>query len=84
MVAQSFLSGVAIATALWTYGTSAAAADALARPGKAKYLTRDVVVLGGGGSGAHAAVRLRRDFNKTVTLVEKNAQLVSAESLVHT
>ncbi|TLD19982.1 hypothetical protein PspLS_09358 [Pyricularia sp. CBS 133598] len=34
-------------------------------------IVRDVVVIGGGASGAYAAVRLRDDLNKTVVLVEK-------------
>ncbi|KAK2011892.1 amine oxidase [Colletotrichum eremochloae] len=37
-------------------------------------LERDVVILGGGASGAHAAVRLR-DFNKTIVVVEKQNRL---------
>lgn len=39
-------------------------------------VTRDVVVIGGGASGAHAAVWLR-DAGKSVVLVEKADQLVS-------
>ncbi|KAM0326604.1 hypothetical protein ACHAQA_006473 [Verticillium albo-atrum] len=38
-------------------------------------IERDVVVLGGGASGAHAAVRLREDYGKSVLIVEKKAQL---------
>ncbi|KAF3356325.1 hypothetical protein VDGD_08210 [Verticillium dahliae] len=38
-------------------------------------IERDVVVLGGGASGAHAAVRLREDYGKSVILVEKKAEL---------
>ncbi|KAF6823866.1 amine oxidase [Colletotrichum plurivorum] len=34
-------------------------------------IERDVVILGGGTSGAHAAVRLREDYNKSVVIVEK-------------
>ncbi|KAI6373049.1 hypothetical protein MCOR25_003579 [Pyricularia grisea] len=34
-------------------------------------IVRDVVVIGGGASGAYAAVRLRDDLNETVVLVEK-------------
>lgn len=37
----------------------------------------DVAVLGGGASGAHAAVRLREDHGKSVVVVEKQARLVS-------
>lgn len=39
-------------------------------------ITRDVVIVGGGASGAHAAVRLS-DMGKTVVVVEKQGQLVS-------
>lgn len=38
-------------------------------------ITRDVVIVGGGASGAHAAVRLS-DMGKTVVVVEKQGQLV--------
>ncbi|EFQ27330.1 amine oxidase [Colletotrichum graminicola M1.001] len=38
-------------------------------------LERDVVILGGGASGAHAAVRLREDFNKTIVVIEKKDRL---------
>jgi ribulose 1,5-bisphosphate synthetase/thiazole synthase len=37
---------------------------------------KDVVILGGGASGSHAAVRLREDFNKSVIIVEKQDNLV--------
>ncbi|KAI0881954.1 FAD/NAD(P)-binding domain-containing protein [Annulohypoxylon maeteangense] len=37
-------------------------------------IQRDVVVVGGGSSGTHAAIRLR-DAGKTVVVVEKQAQL---------
>ncbi len=37
---------------------------------------RDVIVLGGGASGSHAAVRLREDYNKSVILIEKERNLV--------
>ncbi len=40
-------------------------------------ITRDVVVVGGGASGAHAAVWLR-DNGKSVVVVEKASQLVSS------
>lgn len=43
-------------------------------------ITRDVVVIGGGASGAHAAVWLR-DAGKSVVLVEKADQLVSLHLL---
>ncbi|OLN91624.1 Beta-cyclopiazonate dehydrogenase 1 [Colletotrichum chlorophyti] len=38
-------------------------------------IERDVVILGGGASGAHAAVRLREDLNKTIVVVEKQNRL---------
>lgn len=37
---------------------------------------KDVVILGGGASGTHAAVRLREDFGKSVIVVEKQTELV--------
>lgn len=37
-------------------------------------VTRDVCIIGGGGSGAHAAVLLK-DRNKTVAIVERNYRL---------
>jgi hypothetical protein len=39
-------------------------------------VTKDVVILGGGASGAHAAVRLREDLGKSVLVVEKQGHLV--------
>lgn len=36
----------------------------------------DVVVVGGGASGAHAAFRLQEDFGKSVVLIEKRSMLV--------
>lgn len=42
---------------------------------------RDVVVIGGGASGAYAAVRLRDDFNKSIALIEKQDILVRASYL---
>ncbi|CAJ2501283.1 Uu.00g041360.m01.CDS01 [Anthostomella pinea] len=38
-------------------------------------VNKDVVILGGGASGAHAAVRLREDYGKSVIVVENQAQL---------
>lgn len=37
---------------------------------------RDVAVIGGGASGAYAAVRIRDDFDKSVALIEKQNILV--------
>lgn len=36
----------------------------------------DIAVIGGGGSGAYAAVRLREDFGKKIVVVEKQNRLV--------
>lgn len=44
-------------------------------------IERDVVIIGGGASGAHAAVRLREDFGKSVVIVEKQENLVHIRSL---
>ncbi|KAK4120595.1 FAD/NAD(P)-binding domain-containing protein [Parathielavia appendiculata] len=38
-------------------------------------ITRDVAIIGGGASGAYAAVRLKEDFNKSIVLVEKANRL---------
>ena len=38
-------------------------------------ISRDVVVIGGGASGSHAAVWLR-DHGKSVVVIEQKAQLV--------
>lgn len=38
---------------------------------------KDVVILGGGASGTHAAVRLREDYGKSVLLIEKEPILVN-------
>lgn len=43
-------------------------------------ITRDVVIVGGGASGAHAAVRLR-DMGKSIVLVEKRDKLVSQDAV---
>lgn len=41
-----------------------------------KTIARDVAIIGGGAAGAHAAVRLREDFGKSVVVVEKQNRLV--------
>lgn len=38
---------------------------------------KDVLIVGGGASGAYAAVRLREDFGKSIVLIEKESILVS-------
>lgn len=43
-------------------------------------INRDVIIVGGGASGAHAAVRLR-DMGKTIVVVEKRDRLVSQDSV---
>ncbi|OHW98041.1 amine oxidase [Colletotrichum incanum] len=40
-----------------------------------KVIERDIVILGGGASGSHIAVRLREDLNKTIAVVEKKNHL---------
>lgn len=44
-------------------------------------LTKDVVIIGGGASGAYAAVRLRDDYNRSIALIEKQDHLVSIPPL---
>lgn len=39
-------------------------------------VTRDVAIIGGGASGAYAAIRLKEDFKKSIVLVEKAGRLV--------
>jgi len=39
-------------------------------------IERDVAIIGGGASGAHAAFRLVEDFGKSVVVVEKQGLLV--------
>jgi hypothetical protein len=41
---------------------------------------KDVAILGEGASGAHAAVRLREDFNNSIIIVEKQDNLVCFSS----
>ena len=60
-------------------GASLAAAVVTPRAGD-RVVECDVAVLGGGASGAHAAVRLRDDFGKSVVVVEKEDILVSLMS----
>jgi heterodisulfide reductase subunit A-like polyferredoxin len=45
-------------------------------------LVKDVVIIGGGASGAYAAIRLRDDYNRSIALVEKQDHLVSISSSI--
>lgn len=66
-----------VLTALILVNSPIAATYAIPDYAASRVIYRDVAILGGGASGAHAAVRLRQDFNKTVVVVEKNSKLVS-------
>lgn len=44
--------------------------------GSPDIIYRDVAVIGGGASGAYAAVRIRDDFHKSIALIEKQEILV--------
>lgn len=55
-------------------GLVVAAFTATAAPSKP--VEKDVIVVGGGASGAHAAVRLRDDYGLSVALIEKQDILV--------
>lgn len=43
-------------------------------------MEKDVVIVGGGAAGSHAAVRLRHDFGKSIVLVEKEGILVCSDN----
>jgi hypothetical protein len=43
-------------------------------------VAKDVVVIGGGASGAYAAFRLREDYGQSIALIEKEEALVSTSS----
>lgn len=60
-------------------GTALSLATATGLP---DVLYRDVVVIGGGASGAYAAVRLRDDFHKSIALIEKRDILVDLNHLI--
>lgn len=62
----------------------AALAGALPAMATARTMERDVVVIGGGAAGSHAAVRLRDDFGKSIVLVEKEGILVGEAHWTHT
>ncbi|KAH8774471.1 hypothetical protein F5883DRAFT_627740 [Diaporthe sp. PMI_573] len=58
-----FMSRIFLTVALWTAKITAQDDSAV--------ITKDVVIIGGGASGAHAAVRLREDLNQDIILIEK-------------
>ncbi|KAF7587375.1 hypothetical protein BBP40_007341 [Aspergillus hancockii] len=41
-------------------------------------ISKDVVVIGGGAAGAYAAVRLREDYGKSISLIEKEGRIGGA------
>ena len=41
-----------------------------------RVILKDAAIIGGGASGAFAAVRLREDYNKSIILIEKQKILV--------
>lgn len=41
------------------------------------HIVRDVAIVGGGAAGTYAAVRLRKDYNISVILIETDDHLVS-------
>lgn len=45
--------------------------------GAAETINVDVAIVGGGATGAYAAVRLREDYQKKVVVIEKQDRLVS-------
>lgn len=53
-----------------------AAASVVAEANIRQTFVKDVVIIGGGASGVHAAIRLRDDFGKSIALVEKQEILV--------
>ncbi|KAM0809096.1 putative Amine oxidase [Seiridium cardinale] len=51
------------------------AAAAISESAASRIIEKDVVIIGGGASGAHAAVRLREDLGKSIIIVEKQDNL---------
>lgn len=43
-------------------------------------ITRDVAIIGGGASGAYAAVRLKEDYGQRIVVIEKADRLVLRDS----
>lgn len=64
----------------------AAAVAVAAHQNPPNVLSKDVVIIGGGASGAYAAVRLQDDYGKSIALVEIRDSLVSTfvESVLST
>lgn len=58
-------------------GASAVNAASIPDSAASQIIEKDVVIIGGGASGAHAAVRLREDYGKSIVIVEKQDNLVS-------
>lgn len=54
----------------------AVAAAANVAGGANAAIDTDIAIIGGGGSGAYAAVRLREDFGKKIVVVEQENRLV--------
>ena len=67
---------VTISTTLAVFLTAVSAAIDPSKFGAGDVIRRDVVIVGGGATGAHAAVQLRTVFNKSIVLVEKDSLLV--------
>jgi len=55
-----------------------AAASVVAGSWLPDIVARDVAIIGGGASGAYAAVRLKEDYGKSIVLVEKAGRLVGS------
>lgn len=69
LLALSALSGVSTASTNCEKRTSSSAAT--------ETIDVDVAIIGGGATGAYAAVRLRDDYQKKVLVIEKANRLVS-------
>jgi len=46
-------------------------------------IQRDVAIIGGGASGAYAAIRLKEDFDQSVVVIEKAGRMVRATPTTH-
>ncbi|SPO06218.1 uncharacterized protein DNG_08907 [Cephalotrichum gorgonifer] len=66
---------VALVSMLRAIALSSVVSLAMAKSACAETITKNVVIIGGGASGAHAAVRLREDFDKSVIVIEKKSHL---------